>query len=64
MSQYAVVDPSTGETIKEYPTITDAELQDAIARAHAAHAQWIETTSVAERAAIVRRIGELHEQHA
>lgn len=64
MSQYAVVDPSTGETIKEYPTITDAELQDAIGRAHAAHAQWIETTSVAERAAIVRRIGELHEQHA
>ena len=64
MSQYAVVDPSTGETIKEYPTITDAELQDAIGRAHAAHAQWIETTSVAERAAIVGRIGELHEQHA
>lgn len=64
MAQYAVVDPSTGETIKEYPTITDAELHDAIAGAHAAHAQWIETTTVADRAAIVRRIGALHEQQA
>jgi succinate-semialdehyde dehydrogenase / glutarate-semialdehyde dehydrogenase len=32
-SIYAVVDPASGETIKEYPTITDDELRDAIARA-------------------------------
>ena len=31
MSVYAVVNPATGETVKEYPTITDAELKDAIA---------------------------------
>jgi hypothetical protein len=28
MSTYAVVDPSTGEMLKEYPTITDDELRD------------------------------------
>ncbi len=33
MSMYAVVDPATGETLKEYTTITDDELRDAIARA-------------------------------
>ena len=36
MADYAVVDPSTGETIKEYPTISDSDLQDAIAKADAA----------------------------
>jgi succinate-semialdehyde dehydrogenase/glutarate-semialdehyde dehydrogenase len=60
MAEYAVVDPSTGETIKEYPTISDSELQDAIAKADATHASWIESTSVRERAELVRRVGELH----
>ena len=64
MADYAVVDPSTGETIKVYPTITDPELQDAIAQAHRTHAEWIESTTVAQRAAIVRRAGELHERDA
>src|SRR4051812_44881202 len=32
-SMYAVVDPVTGETVKEYPTITDDELRNGIARA-------------------------------
>ena len=37
MSLYAVVNPATGETVKEYPTITDDELRAAIARADEAH---------------------------
>jgi succinate-semialdehyde dehydrogenase/glutarate-semialdehyde dehydrogenase len=60
MSIYAVVDPATGETIKEYPTIGDEELKAAIGRAHEAHATWGATTSVAERAKLVKRVGELH----
>src|SRR5215212_2704245 len=60
MSDYAVVDPTTGDTIKEYPTITDDELRDAIARCDQAHRDWSRSTSVAERAALVRRVGELH----
>ncbi len=59
MADYAVVDPATGETIKEYPTISAGELDAAIARVDGAHAAWGERT-VAGRAAIVRRIGELH----
>ena len=31
MSDYAVINPATGETVKTYPTITDAELEAAIA---------------------------------
>jgi succinate-semialdehyde dehydrogenase/glutarate-semialdehyde dehydrogenase len=60
MSVYAVVDPATGETVKEYPTITDDELRDAIARADQAHRTWSQSSTVAERAALVRRVGELH----
>jgi succinate-semialdehyde dehydrogenase / glutarate-semialdehyde dehydrogenase len=60
MSMYAVVDPATGETVKEYPTITDDELRDAIARADLAHREWSNISTVAERAALIRRVGELH----
>jgi len=59
---YAVVDPATGETIKDYPAITDDELRAAIERAHAASLQWAAGSSVAERAALVRRIGDLHDE--
>ena len=61
-SIYAVVDPATGETVKEYPTITDDELRDAIARADKAHREWATATTVAERASLVRRVGELHSE--
>src|SRR6266567_6141672 len=62
MSMYAVVDPATGETLKEYPTITDDELRDAIARADGAHREWSSAATVADRAALVRRVGELHSE--
>src|SRR5262245_22546268 len=60
MSTYAVVDPATGETVKEYPTISDDDLRAAIGRADEAHRTWSASSSVAERAALVRRVGELH----
>ena len=60
MSMYAVVDPATGETLKEYPTITDDELRDAVDRADKAHREWSAGTTVAERASLIRRVGELH----
>src|SRR5579863_9924379 len=62
MADFAVVNPATGETVKEYPTITDAELSDAIARAYRSSQEWIPTTTIAERAAMVRRVGELHSE--
>ena len=62
MSDYAVVNPATGETIKEYPTITDDELRDAIARADRAHREWSKAATVGDRASLVRRVGELHSE--
>jgi succinate-semialdehyde dehydrogenase/glutarate-semialdehyde dehydrogenase len=60
MSTYAVVNPATGQTVREYPTITDDELRAAIAHADHAHRTWSASASVADRAALVRRVGELH----
>ncbi|RXZ45853.1 NAD-dependent succinate-semialdehyde dehydrogenase [Agromyces binzhouensis] len=60
MTNYAVVNPATGETVKTYPTITDAELEAAIASADEAHRTWAKSTTVEERAALIRRVGELH----
>ena len=62
LTDYAVVNPATGETVKTYPTITDDELEAAIALAHKAHREWSRSTTVEERAALVRRVGELHSE--
>jgi succinate-semialdehyde dehydrogenase/glutarate-semialdehyde dehydrogenase len=63
MSDYAVVNPATGETVKTYPTISDQDLQAAIARATEAHRTWSASTSVQERAALLHRLAELHTEH-
>ena len=60
MSSYAVVNPATGEKVKEYPEISDAELDAAIAAADEAHRTGRRRPSVAERAAMVKKVGELH----
>jgi succinate-semialdehyde dehydrogenase/glutarate-semialdehyde dehydrogenase len=60
MSSYAVTNPATGEVLKEYPEISDAELQSAIARADAAHRAWSASSTVAERAELIRAVGRLH----
>ncbi|HUK98043.1 MAG TPA: NAD-dependent succinate-semialdehyde dehydrogenase [Gaiellaceae bacterium] len=60
MSAYAVVNPATGEMVREYETITDDDLRAAIARAAEAHDSWGAASSVADRAALIRRVGELH----
>ncbi|HEX6782358.1 MAG TPA: NAD-dependent succinate-semialdehyde dehydrogenase [Solirubrobacterales bacterium] len=62
MSSYAVVNPATGETIKEYEEISDDELRAAIGRADEAARTFPSTTSVADRAALVGRVGELHSE--
>ncbi len=62
MTEYAVRNPATGEVLATYPTATDAEVADALAAASAAYDSWGRTTSVAERAALVRRVAELHDE--
>jgi succinate-semialdehyde dehydrogenase/glutarate-semialdehyde dehydrogenase len=62
MSVYAVVDPATGELVKEYATIIDEELRDAIARADIASHTWAASTTVKERAELIRCVGKLHSE--
>jgi succinate-semialdehyde dehydrogenase/glutarate-semialdehyde dehydrogenase len=62
MSDYAVINPATGETLKTYPTITDDELEAAIAGAYKTYQEWARTTSVEERAKLVGRVAELHSE--
>ncbi|HVO53512.1 MAG TPA: NAD-dependent succinate-semialdehyde dehydrogenase, partial [Solirubrobacterales bacterium] len=64
MSTYAVVNPATGEKLKEYPEISDADLRAAIDRADQASKGWVPSTTVAERAALIRRVGELHKERS
>ena len=61
-STYAVVNPATGETVKEYSEISDEELRAAIGRADEASRSWPGSAGVAERAALVRKVGELHSE--
>jgi len=60
MSNYAVVNPATGEQVKEYPDISDADLGAAIGKAWETHREWSLSTTVAERAALVQRVADLH----
>ncbi|MGN6762542.1 MAG: NAD-dependent succinate-semialdehyde dehydrogenase [Leifsonia sp.] len=57
---YAVTNPATGETVKTFDTISDADLDAAIAAADDAFRDWSRSTTVQERAALIRRVGELH----
>ena len=61
MTEYAVINPATGETLATYPTITDDALDAVIEKADAAYRTWRDTP-VAERAALVRRVAELHRE--
>ena len=60
MSKYAVINPATGETVKEYPEISEADLSAAITAADDAHRNWSLKTSVSERASLIGRVAELH----
>jgi succinate-semialdehyde dehydrogenase/glutarate-semialdehyde dehydrogenase len=61
MSEYAVVNPATGERLAEYDTLNDVAVDAAIAAAEAAYRTWSHTP-VAERAAALRRVAELHRE--
>jgi succinate-semialdehyde dehydrogenase/glutarate-semialdehyde dehydrogenase len=60
---YQVTDPATGEVTQAFPFATDAEVEQALAVASSAFTQW-RKRPVAERAAIVKRVGELFGERA
>lgn len=60
MVAYAVVNPATGETVAEYPNMSDADAVQAVATADRAYRDWSRKTTVAERAALVQKVADLH----
>ncbi|MDF5755083.1 NAD-dependent succinate-semialdehyde dehydrogenase [Spongiactinospora sp. TRM90649] len=62
MTEYAVRDPATGELVETFPTASDAEIAAAVDLAAAASAGWARSTTVADRVALLRRVGELHRE--
>ena len=62
MSQYAVIDPATGEVVREYPSATDADMERALSETTRAYREWSAASTVAERAALIARVAELHSE--
>jgi acyl-CoA reductase-like NAD-dependent aldehyde dehydrogenase len=63
MKKYATVDPTSGNVVQEYDSMTDAEVTASLSRSHAAYRSW-HTKDLAERCALLQRIADLHRQHA
>jgi succinate-semialdehyde dehydrogenase/glutarate-semialdehyde dehydrogenase len=59
---YAVVDPATGDVVKEYPTATDDQIDAALSAAADAHRAWSKSTTVAQRAELIRKVAALHNE--
>ncbi len=63
MSNYATINPATGERVAEFPTLTDEEVQDALKRSFTEYRTW-RSTPLAERAAVLTRVAELHRERS
>ena len=60
---YQVTDPATGETVQTFPHAADAEIEAALAATAAAFEAW-RARPIAERAAILKRVGALFTERA
>lgn len=60
MNMYAVVNPATGKVEREYPTATDADIEQALAAADTAFREWSKNSTVAQRAALIKKVAQLH----
>ena len=63
MTKYATIDPTTGKVVREFATMSDADVQQALARALDAYRSWRET-DLLQRATVLSRVADLHRQHA
>lgn len=60
MNTYAVVNPATGKVEREYPTATDSDIEQALAAADKAYREWSKNSTVAQRAALIKKVADLH----
>jgi succinate-semialdehyde dehydrogenase/glutarate-semialdehyde dehydrogenase len=59
MGTFAVIDPATRQKVAEYPQATAADVESALASAHATYRTWSRTTTVAERVVFAERLADL-----
>jgi len=64
MKEYAVIDPVTNEVVESYGHSSDADIQLALASAESAYRTFSKKTTVAERAKMMARVAELHNERA
>jgi succinate-semialdehyde dehydrogenase / glutarate-semialdehyde dehydrogenase len=57
---YTVIDPATGERLATFPQASQADIDTALDAAASACKSWGRASSPAERAALIRRVAELH----
>ena len=62
MNKYVVTNPATGASGTSFALATDAEVVDAIGAADRAHTDFSRGTSVADRAAMMQRVADLHSE--
>lgn len=62
MNKYVVTNPATGASGPSFALATDAEVADAIGAADRAHTDFSRGTSVADRAAMMQRVADLHSE--
>lgn len=63
MSLFKVVNPATGETESEFPTIADEQVDGLFGRADAAYQSW-KRTAKADRSLVLRRVADFYEERA
>jgi len=63
METYQVLDPSTGQVVQTYPGASDADVSQAVAAVAEAGREWA-AKKPSERAAVIRRVAELHLERA
>ncbi|MDQ0727306.1 NAD-dependent succinate-semialdehyde dehydrogenase [Microbacterium sp. W4I20] len=62
MAVYSVTDPATGTELRTYDEISDAQVGEAVDAADAAFRGWSRSSTVAERAALLREVARLHRE--
>jgi succinate-semialdehyde dehydrogenase/glutarate-semialdehyde dehydrogenase len=63
MTDYATVNPATGETVKEFETLDGQGVETALARVASGFNEW-RRTSPTDRAAVLNRVAELYDERA
>ncbi|MDR6417505.1 NAD-dependent succinate-semialdehyde dehydrogenase [Pseudarthrobacter sulfonivorans] len=63
MSNYATINPATGERVAEFPSLSDEDVQDVLKRSFTEYREW-RSVPLAERTAILSRVAELHRERS